>query len=275
MRIVESAEINTSDGKRKYRIRYVDKNGDEQEFTRDVPDEISYTSTMSDMVKNLILWLIIAVLMMSGFQTLSKSKDYVSSAEIKNKILLAVNNGADLDVIRNIYSNREVLDTGIFGFFESHKSEYLYSLPLSSILDDVKSDLYMAKDKPDTDIVNSIDSLISKHSQKNPFDKLTKQQKDYFDNVRQKVGEKYHLIQNDMNNISDELDSKNILVTAYLSDSKTSLYVSIFSLLFALIVSSYQIYQGRPKKVAEHLKTLVDGIFLQKNEKNSEDEKVA
>jgi hypothetical protein len=137
---------------------------------------------------------------------------------------------------------------------------------LSSVLHDIRADFYTGENAPDSNLISAINNIILSHEQKNPFDKLTNQQKDYFENVRQKSGDTYSLIQNDINNISEELYNQNLLVERYLSDSTTSLYVSIFSLLFALIVSAVQIHQGRPKKIADNLKVLLEGLFSDSTE---------
>lgn len=258
---VHHEEIRRSDGKRRYRIKYITDDGEVRVVEREVPDEISISSGYSDIFKNLILWVLIATILMTIFNFFGEGNSKVSASALKNSIASAVKNGADLDVVKTIYENRERMSKGIFSIFDKREHEYPYDVPLSQVLDHIRADLYLGTEKPQDEFVSSINKLISNHNQKNPFDKLTKQQKDYFESVRQKTGDSYPKIQADMNNISDELYSQNLLVETYLSDSRTSLYVSIFSLLFALIVSGYQIYQNRPRKVAENLKVLIEGIF--------------
>ncbi|MBL4761472.1 MAG: hypothetical protein JKY93_02080 [Gammaproteobacteria bacterium] len=216
----------------------------------------------NSLAKNLIAPIIIGLTVALFFNYISPKQDYVSSVELKSSILIAALHEAKLDVVRKIYDNRAQLDHGFFDFLNEKTPTYPYETPLSSILQDIKVDLYTSKDAPKPKHVETIDRLISAHDQKNPFDKLTPPQKEYFENVRQKSGEAYKQIQSDMNNISDELDTQNTLVTTYLGDSQTSLYVSIFSLLIAVIISSYQIYQGRSKRTDGILRTLIDGASI-------------
>lgn len=239
--------------------------GEVRVIRHEIPYEIDINTGTSDLAKNLILWLIIAAILFSIFSFFGEDNSRVSADALKNKILSSVQNGADLEVVRRVYEKRKPIKSGLFSIFDTKVPEYPHDVPLSTVLEDIRADLFLGDNKPDEDIVSTINALIASHNQKNPFDKLTKTQKEYFENVRQKIGESYDLAQNDMNNISDELHSKNQLVETYLSDSRTSLYVSIFSLLFALIISGYQIYQGRPKKLADNLKVLLEGIFTEGN----------
>jgi len=263
--IKNEEEIKKASGRRLYRVKYVLENGETRLVEREMPREIHISTGTSDIVKNLTLWLAIALILFAVFNSFGTSDDKVSATLLKEEIVSSIQKGADLEVVKRIYENRKKLDKGIFSILDNKGLEYPYETPLSSVLEDIRADLFLGESKPDEGFVSDINALISSHNQKNPFDKLTKQQKDYFENVRQKTGDSYSLIQSDMNNISDELYSQSLLVETYLSDSRTSLYVSIFSLLFALIVSGYQIYQGRPSKVAENLKILLEGIFSQSN----------
>lgn len=247
--------------RRQFTVKYITNDGETKEISRDLPDEIDINSNSSvrDFFLNLTLWIIIIAII--TWVTARNDNDVISAMAIKSRISTAIQNDADLEVIKQLYQNRQSLNKGIFAFFNEKQAVYPYEIPLSTILEDIRADLFLADNAPEQMFLVAVNSLISEHNQKNPFDKLTKQQKDYFENVRQKAGGSYPLIQNDINNISDELFSKNVLVDTYLSDSKTSLYISIFSLLFALSFSVYQIYHSRPKKQLENLRVLVDGIF--------------
>lgn len=260
-------------GAKRYRIKITSPDGREKIIEREMPSDIAISESRSNIAKNLLLWFVIAAILFAVFSRFSPENGAISQAEIKQDIVTAAKNGANLDIIKRIYENRKLLDRNILSVFSDGRPKYPYDIPLSSILHDIRADFFIGEKAPDPKLVSAINEIISDHEQKNPFDKLTNQQKDYFENVRQKIGDSYGLIQNDINNISDELYNQNLLVESYLSDSKTSLYISIFSLFFALIISAVQIYQGRPKKIADNLKVLLEGIFSDSNERlNKESE---
>ena len=77
------------------------------------------------------------------FFVLSKDS-YTPKIDIHNKIIMAINNEATLDVIKNIYQNREVLGK-LTTFFKSKNNYYNYNVSLSHILDDVKMEYYLTK----------------------------------------------------------------------------------------------------------------------------------
>ncbi|NDV28928.1 hypothetical protein [Desulfovibrio sp. JC010] len=166
--------------------------------------------------------------------------------EMKKNIVIAVNNGADLDTVKHIFLNKRVISTtGVLG--GSKKSE-LYEMgePLSNVLNDIKSDLFMRS-------VNStelalIDNVIKEYGVRNPFDKLEVGQKNYFENIQQKLGDEYGVIQSDVNNIADQLQHQNRLVMEYLADSTKSFYISIIALIFSVVVGVVQLWHGKRKR---------------------------
>ena len=227
----------------------------------------------SDLAKNLILWVIIALTLLTVFKNFDAVPERIESSKIKANISKSISNGAEIEVIRRIYENRSPYEVPFIekvkGIFEDKPKTYPYDTPLSSILHDIRADLFLSDVKPKEALVKEIDKIILEHEQQNPFDKLGKQQKDYFENIRQKSGDSYSFIQNDINKLSDELYSKNILVEQYLSDSKTSLYISIFSFAFALIYSIFQFFQSRPQKIAANIMSAIADINSSKEQKEN------
>ena len=56
------------------------------------------------------------------------------------------------------------------------------------------------------------------------------------------------MIQNEVDKLATELESKNALVNKYLKQSSKSFWVSIMALIFSLCIGIYQILQNRSIK---------------------------
>ncbi|HDZ9481989.1 TPA: hypothetical protein RUZ79_003422, partial [Vibrio cholerae] len=88
------------------------------------------------------------------------------------------------------------------------------------------------------------------------------------------------MVSTDLNKLSDEIYSKNLLVSEYLSDSKTSLFVSIASAFIAVILAGIQMYQGRASKLARAISRALDinrnriGSFNESVSYGADDEKI-
>jgi hypothetical protein len=199
---------------------------------------------------------------------------YVERSYIKSEIFSAINNGGDLRAAKNIYENRRYLERGFFSVFSSDDEYYGYSVTMSKILEDVRSDYFLKEiedanryrsyseneyiRKSDADSISKIDRIIEEYEQLNPFEGLEAAQKDNFENVRIKLGDKYALISGDMEKLSSDLRGRNELVGQYLKDSTISFWVSIVALFFSLVVSAYQIYLGRDSRVKDILAAAVN-----------------
>jgi hypothetical protein len=102
---------------------------------------------------------------------------------------------------------------------------------------------------PDDVFIIKLDGIITEYTESNPFDKLEAGQKDLFENIRVKLNGNYSTVSDDVNKLSDELDNKNKLVNEYLSDSQTSLIVSIVSAFIAVILAGIQMWQNRSNSI--------------------------
>ncbi|ELP1878779.1 MULTISPECIES: hypothetical protein [Vibrio] len=161
---------------------------------------------------------------------------YKRKSEVQSEIITMVGNGADLDSIKHHLTNTFEQEWGLFYRWGNEKSHhYRQDASLLVIFKDLKNAEYLNTSDKKVDI-DLISKLINEYQQRNPFDGLEPKQKDLFDNIRLKMGEEhYGIVSSEINKISDELNQKNQLVTQYLSDSKTSLYISIVSLGFGVM----------------------------------------
>jgi len=221
-----------------------------------------------DIGRNIFLWIVIAVGINASmsYLGLDSKKEYVKKETIHNNFMSAIQNGADVRAIKQLYINRKVEEKPFILFSSFDENNYYSSeSPLSTVLEDIRASLYL-NDNKDISLIPKIDQILINYSQTNPFDHLKNGQKDQFDNIRIKLGDDYIKIQNNINRIVEELSQKNKLVDLYLSDSRASLFVSIFSVIFALVIAAYQIYQSRPDKVRKIYKEGIDHALYKMRE---------
>ena len=189
----------------------------------------------------------------------SLDKPVINKVEVIEDLNKLITNNADLRAIKFYYERQSSKSITInplqkilyyFGF-----SQGVYisaSTPLSIMLEDIRTNYYLHNnDNPE--LLVKLEEIIKNHSESNPFDKLELSQKDIFENIRIKSQDNYPVISNDLNKLSDEIFNKNQLVTEYLSDSRTSLYVSIASACIAVLLAGLQMYQARTTKLAKKL----------------------
>ena len=174
----------------------------------------------------------------------------VDKKPVISSLSTAIKNGCDLQVIKTIYSNREFKSKGIKELLGKGEQTYEIDEPLSKVLEDIKSDLFL-NGPLDTTFLIRLDELMIANLQTNPFDNLEPNQRDLFINIRQKVPDKYSIIQEDLNKISTELNSKNTATVKYLKYSNMSLIFSLTGLMLALILGFIQIYQNRSSKLIQ------------------------
>jgi hypothetical protein len=167
---------------------------------------------------------------------------YIKKNEVKITISTLIANGADLDAIKHYYKGVNKFKWSFsYGITNEKNDHYQGDILLVTILKDIRNDWYI-KNKPDQKEDGRILSLINEYEQRNPFDGLESSQRDYFENIRIKLGGNYSSVITEIGKISDELRIKNNLVNQYLADSKTSLYISIASIGFALLMAMVQIF---------------------------------
>ncbi|MDB1124257.1 hypothetical protein [Vibrio algarum] len=176
---------------------------------------------------------------------------HIEKAEVKASIVEMVNNGSDLESIKHFYSQTPEEEWGFKYRWDKDKSQYYPApTPLLTVLKDLKSDSYL---NPEGGSKNreSIQKLLTEYQERNPFDGLEQSQKDSFESIRIKLGSEFANVSSDFYKISENLKQKNLLVDQYLSDSRTSLYLSIASLLFAFLTTlgSQYFYWKKKKKV--------------------------
>lgn len=189
--------------------------------------------------------LAVMILILLGFSVFlhytRPEPNIIKKETLKATIIKAIENGADLRAVKQIYFNRAQFIS--WGFLTA-TTHYPISAPLSVILEDIRTDLFINRDT-DKSLIPLVDGLITQHFQTNPFDNLEPTQKDNFERLREKIGDRYTAVQAEVTKIADELYAQNLLTKQYLRDSTISFWVSIAGLAFAFIIGGIQIYQGR------------------------------
>ncbi len=175
----------------------------------------------------------------------------ISKAELKGDIVTAIKNNADLRAIKQIYNNRHRA-AGWWNFVDP-RTHYAFSVPLSAVLEDIRADVFVAHDS-DKSLLPVLDKLTAEQSQTNPFDALESDQKDHFERLRERLGERYVGVQDEVGKIADQLYAKNILTQQYLRHSTISFWVSVVGLFLAIVVGSVQLYQGRTARLINALR---------------------
>lgn len=199
---------------------------------------------------NMLLALIISIAVPTTIMLFAGlGEAYYNKKELHNTMTVAIHNNADLRAIKQLRKTFQKSKTKITDIFENDDNRYNIDIPLNEILENIRTELYISDSLAmSSDLMKKLNGLIVLHEQVNPFDKLEDNQKDYFENIRIKLGESYLIASNDLNKISDELYDQNQLVAEYLSASSLSFWVSISALLFAVIISALQLYQNRSSK---------------------------
>lgn len=189
--------------------------------------------------------------------TAAKSGTYITKkSEITDTIMKAVANKADLRAVRNLYENRELSERSLKQLFANEKEYYSEDVPLSKILEDLRTGIFLS-DSANSTLVAALTDLIAEHEERNPFDVLEPNQKDYFESIRAMSSDHYFAIQADVDKIAGELAAKNALVGKYLNRSNTSFWISIIALAISTMIGIYQIYQNRPSRLAPALATML------------------
>jgi hypothetical protein len=205
------------------------------------------------------LYLLFALLPLVAAMTsfsliLIEENKFIEKFVLQKDIETIISNGGDLGAIKQALQTQSAVSSLKIIF--SNKADYYgVDVPLSIVLSDIRVNAFRAGKK---EILPVIEPIISEYEEINPFDKLQVGQKDYFENIRIKAGDKYSDIVNDVNNLADELHVKNMLVDEYLGDSKMSFWISIIAVVLSLLIGAYQIFTGRPEVMKKLLLDVAD-----------------
>jgi len=156
---------------------------------------------------------------------------YQLSKTIKVDLEKAILLDCNYDDLKIIYDKKEL--TNMRTNFIRNSDFHDVKVGLTYILEDMIFDYY-AHNLKDSIYIFKLKYFIKESKEKHPFDKLDESQKELFIALRDNSGETYPLIKDNLLNISEELNSKNITIDKYLDKSNQSYILSIIALLVTL-----------------------------------------
>ncbi len=97
---------------------------------------------------------------------------------------------------------------------------------------------------------------INEAKDKHPFDKLNEYQKQLFVQLREKAGDNYTKISEDVIRISEELNERNEEISSHFSKSNASFYISLIAFVLTIFQLIYMFVDPKSKIIEGIKKTL-------------------
>ena len=183
---------------------------------------------------------------------LSIPKDRITK-EIKKPLKSAINSDCDFDDLKFIFDNkRYIVQKRIFTKASDY---YEQSVNLSDILEDMVSDYY-TDNSDDITYLMKLRVYINEAKDKHPFDKLNEYQKQLFVQLREKAGDNYTKISEDVIRISEELNERNEEISSHFSKSNASFYISLIAFVLTIFQLIYMFVDPKSKIIEGIKKTL-------------------
>ncbi len=232
----------------------------------DIPDypqnkiKKSISIKITDTVFLLLIWLCVLFIIFTRILDSDSTQKFISKNAILPPMSKVIKNGGSIDEVKHIFNSKTLVNEPFFGanreFKESH---YQGDVALSYILSDLLVEYYQKDQfKEDSLYVTRLYNIIEEYNTIHPYDGLEENQRYYLENIRQKLDSNYRLIQEDIIQLGDELDRKNLLVNKYLAKSETSYVISIIALALTIILSLWQIRQNY--KSGKRIDTIISSL---------------
>lgn len=176
------------------------------------------------------------------YSNTTNGSDYCRKEELKSEMKTKISNGADLEVIEDVFADRYKYSTDVrIGNNKLKKEYYDNNITLLQVLKDLRSDYFdtIAYTVPpttrDTAYYSRLNMIISEYKLATPFDGLERGQQELFVNLQTGLGDDYEAVKEKIASIAHELNSKNALVEKYLNKSNDSYNLSIIALIVTII----------------------------------------
>jgi len=167
--------------------------------------------------------------------------ELVRKADLHERLITAINNGAELDDVRHLLHIREESPESIFSdslndfeYLNKKDDFYLRPVNLHQVLKDIKARIFL-KNPVDMELVKRVKGMIANHEETNPFDRLKSNQRIHFEVIQSKLGDDYINIHDDVIRVIDELENRNSLVDEYFSDATMSYRISILAFIVSIV----------------------------------------
>jgi len=208
--------------------------------------------------------IIFTSLIFSVASLFADTNNYIDKVQTKNMVSTLIFNNAELDTIKYAYNTQSLnSSSSIRTIFKDKSNKYPSGTQLSRVLMDIKTDLFKSE-KPDANKIDKINSIISINEIQNPFSGLDNNQVDLFKNIQIKSGDKYQLIQPEINKLANQIINDNIQISQSSTESKISFYVSIISFISAIAIAAFQIIQSRPQQIKKIFISAIEEIEAKK-----------
>lgn len=141
-----------------------------------------------------------------------------------------INNGASLEVIQEAYDARKEIRRLFY-----RSSNYVpFDTPLSKLLSELRFSIYGSDSVRYKSTAVEIAAIIQDQRHTDPFDNLNSSQREYFDNIRIKLGSEYPTIEQEVRNISSIVYEKTQLTGKYLKRSNLALIFALVGVLLSI-----------------------------------------
>ena len=216
----------------------------DNEFARIRRKEESMDKVTSILALALFIVVLLSVPLVIIPVTRSNNELIVEKDTIKRTISVIIKNGASLDLVKHVYSERKREHPPIYAEYD-HNLYCSIDTPLSTILSELCVGYFSAQEYGSDSLYYSrLADIARENLYRNPFDNLEEPQSELFKALRLKIGDGYDSVQEDVLKIATELENKNQLVSEYLNDSKTGFWTSISALIITIVFSVAQIIQN-------------------------------
>lgn len=159
---------------------------------------------------------------------------YRIAKNIKTELTKAILANCPFNDLIIIYDKTEKVNIQKDFYFK--RDIYEMSVDLGYILEDIIRDYYQQKSTNEI-YISKLRLFAKEANEQRPFDKLDESQKELFIKLRNTAGDKYVVLKDDINSISDELYNKNEVINQYLGKSNQSYALAIIALLFTILQS--------------------------------------
>ena len=180
--------------------------------------------TVSEAIIAIVALVIILALMLGLVHLVIPSPKYINKSSLLSSMSSVIKNGGAIDEVKQIFNSKTLVEEPFFGGGDEFKeSHYTEDIALSYVLSDLLVEYYKQKPfKVDSTYISHLENIVNEYNAVHPYDGLEDIQRYYLENIRQKLDSNYTFIQEDIVQLGDELDRKNLLVNKYLAKSETS-----------------------------------------------------
>lgn len=155
--------------------------------------------------------------------------------KIQESVKIVLMNKGDLEILKSTLSTFPTVKITFLSIIKRKAELYHKSVTIEKILLDMRNDNYKSENF-DKQLNEKITLLLKESEKISPIDKVTKNQAEYFLNIKAKLSEEdYNKIENDLVKIIEDMSNNNELINVYLAQADKSYLFSIIALIISAI----------------------------------------